>query len=58
VGDLSLAYEMLDLSADIGLVILTYTAEPGSKSAEALDLLASWTAPIDEADAAETSERA
>jgi transcriptional regulator with XRE-family HTH domain len=58
VGDLSLTYEMLDLSADSGLVILTYTAEPGSKSAEALDLLASWTATLDEADAAETSERA
>jgi transcriptional regulator with XRE-family HTH domain len=58
VGDLSLTYEMLDLSADSGLVILTYTAEPGSKSAEALDLLASWTATIDEVDPAETSERA
>jgi transcriptional regulator with XRE-family HTH domain len=58
VGDLSLTYEMLDLSADSGLVILTYTAEPGSKSAEALDLLASWTATLDEADAAETSDRA
>jgi transcriptional regulator with XRE-family HTH domain len=50
VGDLSLTYEMLDLSADSGLVILTYTAEPGSKSAEALDLLASWTATLDEAE--------
>jgi transcriptional regulator with XRE-family HTH domain len=58
VGELSLTYEMLDLSADNGLVIVTYTAEPGSKSAEALDLLASWTATIDEADAAETSDRA
>jgi transcriptional regulator with XRE-family HTH domain len=58
VGDLSLTYEMLDLSADSGLVIVAYTAEPGSKSAEALDLLASWTATPDEADAAEASERA
>jgi transcriptional regulator with XRE-family HTH domain len=58
VGDLNLTYEMLDVSADSGLAILTYTAEPRSKSAEALDLLASWTATIDEADAAETSERA
>jgi transcriptional regulator with XRE-family HTH domain len=58
VGDLSLTYEMLDLSADSGLVIVTYTAEPGSKSAEALDLLASWTATPDEAEAAETSGRA
>jgi transcriptional regulator with XRE-family HTH domain len=58
VGDLSLTYEMLDLSADSGLVIVAYTAEPGSKSAEALDLLASWTATIDEADATETSKSA
>ena len=49
---------MLDLSADTGLAILTYTAEAGSKSAEALDLLASWTATIDEVDAAETPEKA
>jgi transcriptional regulator with XRE-family HTH domain len=58
VGDLSLTYEMLDLSADSGLVIVSYTAEPGSKSAEALDLLASWTATLDAADAVETSESA
>jgi transcriptional regulator with XRE-family HTH domain len=58
VGDLSLTYEMLDVSADNGLAILTYTAEPGTKSAEALDLLASWTATLDEAEAAETPERA
>jgi MmyB-like transcription regulator ligand binding domain len=58
VGDLSLTYEMLDLAADSGLVIVVYTAEPGSKSAEALNLLASWTATLDEPDVAETSERA
>jgi transcriptional regulator with XRE-family HTH domain len=58
VGDLSLTYEMLDLAADSGLVIVVYTAEPGSKSAEALDLLASWTATLDETEAVETSESA
>jgi transcriptional regulator with XRE-family HTH domain len=58
VGDLALTYEMLELSADSGLAVLTYTAEAGSKSAEALVLLASWTATLDEAEAAETSERA
>jgi hypothetical protein len=30
--------------ADDGLTIAAYSAEPGSRSAEALDLLASWTA--------------
>ena len=58
VGDLSLIYEMLELSADSGLSVLTYTAEPGSNSAEALDLLGSWTATIDAADAAKVSETA
>ena len=57
VGDLSLTYEMLDLSADSGLAVLTYTAEPGSKSAEALDLLASWTATIEQGEAAPASDR-
>ena len=47
VGDLSLTYEMLELSADSGLAILTYTAEPGSKSHEALSLLGSWAATVD-----------
>ena len=44
VGDLELSYEVMELSADTGLTISTYTAEPGSRSQEALDLLASWTA--------------
>ena len=57
VGDLTLTYEMLDLSADSGLVIVTYTAEPGSKSAEALDLLASWTATIEPSEAAAAPDR-
>jgi transcriptional regulator with XRE-family HTH domain len=44
VGDLELSYEVMELSADTGLTISTYTAEPGSRSQQALDLLASWTA--------------
>ena len=58
VGELTLTYEMLELSADSGLAIMAYTAEPGSNSAEALDLLGSWTATIDVADAATASETA
>jgi hypothetical protein len=50
VGDLRLAYEMLELPADSGLAILTYTAEPGSKSQEALRLLGSWGATIEQAE--------
>ena len=50
VGDLSLTFEMMELRADTGLTIVTYTAEPGSKSEEALNLLGSWAATLDQAD--------
>lgn len=42
VGDLTLSFEVLDLTADAGQTLLVYTAEPQSASQEALDLLASW----------------
>jgi hypothetical protein len=32
-----------------GLTLTLYAAEPGSATAHALDLLASWTAAIDDA---------
>lgn len=44
VGELTLAYEALDLAADSGLRLNAYVAEPGTRSAEALSLLASWAA--------------
>ena len=44
VGELELSYDRLQISADPGQMIVAYTAEPGSRSAEALDLLASWAA--------------
>jgi transcriptional regulator with XRE-family HTH domain len=44
VGALEVAYEVLELPADPGLTIATYGVEPGSRSAEALSLLASWSA--------------
>jgi transcriptional regulator with XRE-family HTH domain len=47
VGELTLAYEELSVTAEPGLVLLVYTAEPGSHSAERLQLLASWAAPAD-----------
>ena len=43
VGDLTLAYEGLDLPGDPGQTIFAYTAEPNSPSHDALNLLASWT---------------
>lgn len=44
VGDLTLAYEEFAITAEPGHVLLVYTAEPGSPSAERLRLLASWAA--------------
>jgi transcriptional regulator with XRE-family HTH domain len=44
VGELDLSYETMALSADDGLTLAVFTAEPGSASQQALDLLASWTA--------------
>jgi transcriptional regulator with XRE-family HTH domain len=50
VGDLELFYEVMELSADTGLTISVYTAEPGSAAQQALDLLASWTSTADATD--------
>jgi hypothetical protein len=44
VGALELDYEVMQLSADSGLLLAIFSAEPGSRSAQALDLLASWAA--------------
>src|ERR1700722_13953877 len=48
VGDLTLTYEALDLAADSGLRISAYTAEPGTPSDDALKVLASWAATLDQ----------
>jgi transcriptional regulator with XRE-family HTH domain len=55
VGDLSLTYDRLDLVADSGLTIFTYTAEPGSRDEETLRLLGSWAATLDQATLAQHS---
>jgi transcriptional regulator with XRE-family HTH domain len=44
VGDVTLTYNRMELSADPGLAITIYTAEPNSTSSEALSLLGSWAA--------------
>jgi hypothetical protein len=44
VGDLTLAYESLDLRAEPGLTLTIYAAAPDSPTEHALALLASWTA--------------
>ncbi len=42
VGELTLDFETLDLPGDPGQKVLAYSAEPGSPSQQALQLLASW----------------
>jgi transcriptional regulator with XRE-family HTH domain len=44
VGDLDLNYESMELPSEPGLVMNVYTAPPGSPTADALKLLASWAA--------------
>jgi hypothetical protein len=45
VGALELAYESVDMLSEPGLTLTIYAAEPASRTAEALLLLASLSAP-------------
>jgi len=47
VGDLELGYESVDMISDPGLTLTLYAPEPGSPTAHALDILASWAAVTD-----------
>jgi transcriptional regulator with XRE-family HTH domain len=42
VGEVVLAYEELAITADPGHILMVYTAEPGSPSADRLKVLSSW----------------
>jgi transcriptional regulator with XRE-family HTH domain len=44
IGELELAFEVLELSGDDNLTVLTYSAEAGTPSGDGLELLASWAA--------------
>jgi hypothetical protein len=56
VGDLHLSFEAMDLPADAGLSIVVYSAEPESASEDALSLLASWAATLDQAEVANPTQ--
>jgi transcriptional regulator with XRE-family HTH domain len=56
VGHLELTYEGMTLAADPDLVMFAFTAEVGSRSEAALNLLASWTATPDRELAGELRE--
>jgi transcriptional regulator with XRE-family HTH domain len=58
VGDLELTYEAMDLSADTGLTMFAYTAEPGSNSEQALTLLGSWAATMAQPDRTPSTDHA
>ncbi|ROZ52903.1 XRE family transcriptional regulator [Rhodococcus sp. WS1] len=45
VGLIEVCFDVLDLPADPGQYITTYSAEPDSPSADAMAMLASWAAP-------------
>jgi transcriptional regulator with XRE-family HTH domain len=55
VGDLSLAYEVMELSANAGLTLTAYSPEPNSPSEDGLALLASWAATLDQTDQEQTA---
>jgi transcriptional regulator with XRE-family HTH domain len=57
VGELSVSLNRFDLPADHGLTVFVYTAEPGSRSEEALKLLGSWAATADPAESARAIEK-
>ncbi|MFH8446049.1 helix-turn-helix domain-containing protein [Streptomyces sp. NPDC018026] len=42
VGEIAVSYEAMELLADEGLTMMTYTAEPGTADDERLRLLATW----------------
>lgn len=57
VGDLTLSFNRLDIAAEPGLTLFVYAAEPGSRSAEALNLLGSWAAALHSDDSAREKHR-
>ncbi len=57
VGDITLTYDRMELAADPGQMLTIYTAEPGSKSAEALSLLGSWAATPEQPELEQAPDR-
>ena len=58
VGEMTLAYEGLDMAAEPGLVLTIYSAQPGTASEERLRLLGSWAATNDAGPTSSTSSHA
>ena len=56
VGDLTLTYESMELTADQNLRLNAYSAQPGSPDQDALNLIASWAATTDPATSSPTAQ--
>jgi transcriptional regulator with XRE-family HTH domain len=48
VGELHFSYESFQVPGDVDQVLCVYNVEPGSQSAKGLELLRSWTAPVEQ----------
>ena len=57
VGELDLTYEVMELAADVGPRLAIFSAEPDSRSQDALNLLASWTATPEQQPTTEEAPR-
>lgn len=57
VGDITLTYNRMEVAADPGQMLMIWTAEPASKSAEALSLLGSWAASPQQSALQDTPDR-
>lgn len=48
IGELTVNYEVLQVTSVPGVRLVTYLAEPGTSSADALDMLRSWSVTVEE----------
>ena len=56
IGDLHLVFESMELSSHQGLLLIAYTAAPGSEAADNLRLLATWTATTEQGPATKAAD--
>jgi len=57
VGNLRISFEAMPLPADPGLTMTVFNAEPGSPAHDAVTLLASWAATLDQPQTADTTDQ-
>jgi hypothetical protein len=52
-----ISFDSMSMPADPGLTLTAYSAEPGTRSEDALKLLASWAAALDQAQSSPATDR-